>query len=207
HFLSLLLTTGSEDQKRAYLAPLITSIHMTVSLHTQVAPTDMAVLRLAFTTVLRRKGRVLDAMTDSLITLRRRLRPEEQTLLEQLASARSQLATLVLRGQSQLDPAQYRQQVAQLEVQTQKLEAQLSARSAEFRTQTQPVTLQQVQQAIPPQAALVEVVAYHPFNPQVPKRDERWGTARYVAYVLHRGGEPAWVDLGDPSPIAHAVTP
>src|SRR5262249_3342154 len=93
-----------------------------------------------------------------------------------------------------------------LQVQAQKLEAQLSASSVEFRTQIQPVTLRQVQQAIPPQAALVEVVAYQPFNPRAPKREEVWGAPRYVAYVLHQDGEPAWVDLGDAAAIDQGVT-
>ena len=59
-------------------------------------PAPPQALRLAFTTVLRRKGRVLDAMTDSLATVRRRMSLEDQQLLAQWAAARGQLATLVI---------------------------------------------------------------------------------------------------------------
>jgi tetratricopeptide (TPR) repeat protein len=68
HQLALFLATGSEEQKRAYAATLITYTDNTVTFHTHSAPSDPQALRLALTTVLRRKGRVLDAMDDSLIT-------------------------------------------------------------------------------------------------------------------------------------------
>jgi CHAT domain-containing protein len=48
------------------------------------------------TTILRRKGRALDAMTDQVAGLRRRAAPDDVRLLDALAAEQSQLATLQL---------------------------------------------------------------------------------------------------------------
>lgn len=68
---------------------------------------------------------------------------------------------------------------------------QISMRSAEFRVQSQPVTFESVQAAIPPGVALVEFVSYYPYN----AKKKEWGSRSYVAYALGNQGEPAWVDL------------
>ena len=203
--LGRLLGIGTEAEKRAYLATLAGETWTTVSLHTQSAPHHPDALRLALTTMLRRKGRVLDTMTATLDTLRRRLGPAEQNLLEPWAMAHTQLATLVRRGPGPQDPAAYRQQRARLEAQAQELEAQLSSRSAAFRTQTVPVTLTEIQQALPAEAALIEVVWYRLFQPRAALPVERWGAPHYVAYVLRHQGEPQWVDLGETAPIDREV--
>src|SRR5262249_10096473 len=90
HNLALNLTTGSERQKLAYLALFSKQTDFTLSLHARAAPDDPQALDLAFTTLLRRKGRGLDAMTDAIAALRRHATPQDQTLFDQLAEARSQ---------------------------------------------------------------------------------------------------------------------
>ena len=200
HSLALMLTLGAETQKLASVVTLRSNTDRILSLHIGFAPQDPQALRLALTTVLRRKGRVLDAMADTLATLRRHVQPEDQQLLAQWAAARGQLATLVFKGLRTMSPEAYRTQFAQLETQVQQLEAQLSARSAAFRMQTQPVTLEQVQAAIPEGAALVEMAVYTSVH-----LAPGLGSPHYVAYVLHRQGTPTWVDLGSASPIDQAV--
>ena len=204
--LALIFTTGSEAQKSAYIATLWGTTNATASLHVQAPPNNPHATRLALTTTLRRKGRVLDALTDSLLSLRQNLKPEDQTLLDQLAATRSQLATLIFKQPENIPLDQYRQQVGTLKAIADQQEATLSRRSAEFRTTSQPVTIEAVQQLIPAEASLVELVLYKPFNAKATKRGETWGTPRYVAYVLHRSGEPKWVDLGEAKTIDQAVT-
>ena len=70
-----------------------------------------------------------------------------------------------------------------------------------YRAQARPVTLDAVQAALPPGAALVEIAVYRPFNNRVAQRDKRFGAARYVAYVVRPGAQPASVDLGDVTAI------
>jgi len=198
------LAVGSESDKRAYIATISGTTYGTISLHLQAAPNNPQAARLALTTILRRKGRVLDALTDSLQTLRRHLTPEDKTLLDNLATTRSQLAALIFHKPEKLSPQEYQQQVANLKAQAESQESALARRSALFRTIAQPVTIEAVQKLIPADAALVELVLYHPFNPKA-TRDQIWGNPRYAAYILRSQGEPQWLDLGEAKTIDKAV--
>ncbi|MFN2511242.1 MAG: tetratricopeptide repeat protein [Pyrinomonadaceae bacterium] len=205
---ALILATGSEEQKRRYMSTLSSETDYTISLHLRSVPNDLSAARLALTTILRRKGRALDAMTEQLASLRRRSDPQDRALLERLDAVRSELATLVLSGPVKQSSGTERQAaVAKLEAEVQRLEAAVSARSAEFRAQSQPVTIDSVREAMPLDTALVEIASYRSFNAQAKNRLERYGPSRYAAYVLRRGSEagvveqPKWVDLGDAATI------
>jgi MYXO-CTERM domain-containing protein len=197
--LGLIIATGAEDQKLAYMASLWPLTNETLSLHAQRGLADPRAGRLALTTILRRKGRVLDAMAAGVERLRRRLAPDDQVLLDDLAAARGQLAAAILRVGS-ADPASRRAELTRLEEQVRDLEAKISGKSAEFRVQSAPVTLEGVQAALPEGAALVEIAVYTPFSATA-KPAERWGKPHYGAYVLRREGPPAFVDLGEAAVI------
>jgi CHAT domain-containing protein/Flp pilus assembly protein TadD len=206
HNLDILLAVGSERQKQDYMAKLSGTTAATISLHTKAVPNNPQAARLAFTTILRRKGRILDAFTDNLLSLRQNLKPEDQASLDKLTTTYSQLAALQYKGAGNTPLEQYRKQLTDLEAEVNKLENDLSYRSLEFRTTSQPVTTEAIQQLIPADAALVELVLYKPFNPKATKPDESWGTPRYAAYVLHRSGDLKWVDLGEAAAINQSVT-
>jgi CHAT domain-containing protein len=194
------LAAGSERQKLAYLALFSQDTDLTLSLHSQHAPNDPLALNLAFTTVLRRKGRGLDAMSDTIATLRRRATPQDQALFDQLADVRAQLAALTLKDPG-ATPDAYRAQFKPLEEKVEALEAELGARSAEFRAQSQPVTLAAIQAALPAGGALIEFAVYTPQEPRTRKNQ----APRYLAYLLAAQGQPKWVDLGDAATIDRAV--
>jgi len=203
--IALNIATGSERQKLLYLATLAGQTDSTISLHVRSAPKDRAARQLALTTILRRKGRALDAMADSISALRRRLNPQDQSLLDQLTAARTELAGLVLKGTDKGNAAQLLAETRRLEEQVERLESQISARSVEFRAQAQPVTIEAVQAAIPDNAALVEFVSFRPFDPKYKKREDQFGARRYVAYVLRHHGEPKWIELGEAKVIDEAI--
>lgn len=199
----LATATGTEEQKSAFMAmqAIANETYGAVSLHIQLAPSDPQAARLALTTILRRKGRVLDAVSGSIQALRRHLNPEDRALLDQLAKARAQFATIALNGSAKMNPAQYQVEVAKLEEQGQRLETAISARSAQSRIELQPVTLERIQAAVPIEAALVEIVSYQPFNLRYKKDSSMWGPWRYAAYALRHEGAPSWVDLGEAAAI------
>jgi CHAT domain-containing protein len=178
-------------------------------LHLRSVPNDLSAAHLALTTILRRKGRALDAMTEQLAALRKRSDPQDRALLESLDTVRTQLATLVLKGpegsSATEQQAAHQSAIAKLDAEAQRLEAAVSARSAEFRAQSQPVSIESVQAAMPAETALVEIASYRPFNAQAKNRSERYGAPRYAAYVLGTGGPPKWVDLGDAAAINNDV--
>jgi CHAT domain-containing protein len=202
--LALVLATGSEQQKQLYLDTLFGETNLTLSFHLQTAQADEGAARLALTTLLRRKGRALDAAADQVGLLRRRLPPNEQALLDQLSATRSQLATLLLQPPSAGDEAERQARVARLEAEAGRLEAEVGARSAEFRAASRPVTIDAVRAALPAGSALIELTRYHPFNFKAPL-DRGFAAARYAAYVLRPDGAPGWAELGPAEPIEHAV--
>jgi CHAT domain-containing protein/Tfp pilus assembly protein PilF len=199
--LALHLAYGSERQKLAYLALFAKETDITLSLHSQIAPDDPQALDLAFTTLLRRKGRGLDVMTDTISTLRRHATLEDKSLLDQLAEARLQLATFVLRESGASKPNTYQTQLKLLESEVEELEAKISSRSAEFRIQAQPVMLGAVQAVLPANSALVEFAVYTPQE----LRTEKELPPRYLAYILPARGQPRRVELCDAATIDHAV--
>ncbi|XYI00861.1 tetratricopeptide repeat protein [Sorangium sp. So ce1128] len=215
---AIVLTTGGDEQKRAYMATLRGSTAHAVSLHVQFASADVAARRLALTAILRRKGRVLDAMTHGLAALRRRARPEDRVLLDELSRVSAELSTLTWRGPEAQRPgqspedynngqlAQYRENLARLDAERQTLEAEIGRRSPELKAELSPVSLAQVQAAVPDGAALVELFRYRPFNPrETHAANTVWGDARYVAYVLRHSGDVAWADLGAAETIEDAT--
>ena len=96
--LDLILASGSEAQKLRYMDTFTENTDITVSMHRVSAPRDAAAQHLALTTLLRRKGRVLDAVGGALQALRDRMSDEDRAALDRLSAARAQLARLVLRG-------------------------------------------------------------------------------------------------------------
>ena len=66
--------------------------------------------------------------------------------------------------------------------------------------------LQPLQQLIPRGAALVEFVLYEPFNPEKNRlAKSRWGSPRYMAFVLKREGDAIAVDVGEARSIETSV--
>jgi CHAT domain-containing protein/Tfp pilus assembly protein PilF len=201
HNFVLNLASGSERQKLAYLDIFSQRIDFTLSLHSRAAPNDPQALNLAFTTLLRRKARGLDAMTDTIATLRRHATPQVLTLFNQFTEALSRLAALKLKEPGTAKPDFYRTQVKQLEDKVDGLEGELSAHSTEFRKQKQPVTLAAVQAALPAGSTLVEFAFYTPMEPKT----EKSRLPRYLAYLLPAQGQPKWVDLGEAALIDCAI--
>jgi CHAT domain-containing protein len=195
------LVTGSERQRLLYINRTARYLDLTLSLHTQFAPTDLLAERMALSMLLQRKGRALDAITDAIAALRRRASADDQKLLDQLTAARSQLSNATIKGAGKQSPAEHQANLKNLSEQVEKLEAELSRRSAEFRAQALPVTLGAVQTAVPDDAALIEFASYLPYDAKTQKFADR----RYVAYLLTKTGEIQWVDLGEATKIDNAV--
>jgi tetratricopeptide (TPR) repeat protein len=200
--ISAILATGSEKQKHLYLNTQSNETNLIVGLHARFAPTNAKAARLALATILRRKGRALDTMTDQIASLRRRAAPDDVRLLDAFAAALSQQANLQLSNDTRLTPADRQRRVAELETQIENLQGYISLRNAEFRAHNKAVTLDMVRRAIPPDAALIEIFAYQPYNEKVKSFYDYFGKARYVAFVLKpRTDVPQFVDLGDAAQI------
>ena len=204
--LSLNLAVGSEREKLAFVNSVSERTDRTISLHIDTASGEPEAGALAALVLLQRKGRVLDAMTDTLASLRQRTgNGDDQRLLEQLRTTTARLAHLALNGPPDMPPGERLRAIKDLEAQKEKLEAEISDRSAEFRAQSRPVTLDAVQAAIPARTALVEYAVYRPFNPKAERNSDAYGEPHYVAYVLKPHAPPRGQDLGPAKVIDEAI--
>jgi CHAT domain-containing protein/Tfp pilus assembly protein PilF len=205
HNLLLNLTAGSERQKLAYLAALSAVADRTISLHATWAPESPPARQLAAAAILRRKGRVLDVMSDSLAAIRQRSSDDDRALLDQLSDVVSRLAALVLAGRRDASPADHQHRVDDLEEQREHLERQIGRRSAEFQLRMQSAGLMEVESAIPERAALLEFATYRRFDPRLAGSDAAYQERRYVVYILRRDHDIGWRDLGDAASIDNLV--
>src|SRR6185295_11668162 len=92
--------------------------------------------------------------------------------------------------------AEHQGRIKALEEQREKLEGEVSRRSAGYYRRPQMVTLPLVQSAIPSKGVLIEFAVYRPFDPKPPSNTSRYGDPRYVAYVIRNQGPPRWTDIG-----------
>ncbi len=91
------LIVGSEAQKQTYLTSFRRSSDMLLSLHLQHLSQSSDAAHSALTTVLQRKGLLLDLFTNAPQSLRQRLDPEGRTLLDKLNRAHTQLSQLTFQ--------------------------------------------------------------------------------------------------------------
>lgn len=192
---------GSERQKLLYLSSVSDELDHIVSLHVRSAPKDRQAFRLALTSVLARKGRALDVMTDTIRMLRRDESQDEELLgkHDALVEARSRYSAMVYDGPGDEPVEKYRSEIEELAARIEKLDAEVGTRGSEFRAN--PITPEEVEAALPRDAALVEFFSYSPFD----ARKGEWDSPRYVAYILKGAGEPEYADLGDAEEIDEKV--
>jgi CHAT domain-containing protein/Tfp pilus assembly protein PilF len=204
--LPLNLAIGSERQKLAYFDPMAEDLEKLISFQAQQDAGDGAARDLAATTLIQRKGRVLDAMSDNLGSLWRRSSPEDRALLDQLKSVTSQLAALVLKGPQGLSGAEHQQRIKTLTQRREELEDEVGRRSQGYYERPDTVTLSAIRAAIPADAVLIEFAVYSPFDPKQPNESTRnFDDPRYIAYIIPGQGEVRWKDLGPARDIDAAI--
>jgi CHAT domain-containing protein len=200
------LKTGTESDHAVYFQRNGYHLDVAINFHLAYAPKSTSAAALALTTLLRRKGRVLDAAAANLATLRAKLSPDDKKLLDELASARAKLSKLHVAGPTATGEAEYAKEIAALEDQIHKLELQVSKKSASYRVVSQTVQLAAVQKMIPKDARLVEIVNYQPADPKAPySLQPKLLPRRYAAFVVGRTGTVRAADLGPVDPIDTAI--
>jgi len=196
---------GSEAQKRAALESFVSGTDRVISYNVHYAANDEGATRLGVNTVLRRKGRVLDAVSGAQQALRGRLDEETRQQFDRLRERRGQIATLMMRGPSEGESVEdYRAKIAAAQSEAAQLELTLGDRNA-VPEDLAPVELARVQAEIPEKTALVEFAVYRRFDARYKSFAQAFGEAHYVAYVVPREGSVTMVPLGPAAPIDEAV--
>lgn len=202
--ISLNLSIGSEQKKLAYLDSLSESLARTLTI-SFYAKNKTDANELALTSILRRKGRVLDEMSDTLSVLRQRFNTEDRSLLDKLNEANTKLALMVLSDTPRGTLAEQQKEINSLEEKRDQLEIEISRRAAGFYQSSKMTTLEAVRANIPDDAALIEFIVYQPLPPKKAKEPENPLPSRYAAYVVGRTGEVRMRDLGTAAEIDRAV--
>jgi len=199
------LTSGSEQQRLAYMTTVQENTDIALSLRQAVLSANTQATSFAASIVLRRKGRVLDAMATTMARFGARATPEERQLLDKLTAARGQLANLVLQpGESK--PGEREQRVKALTAEIDAVESSLAAINRDLASELQAVNLADIQKQIPADTVLIEYTRYLPFNPKVIGRANRFGAPRFAVFALRSTGAPLWVELGSAETIDTRVT-
>ncbi len=204
--LPLNLAIGSERQKFAYFGPYSHTLEKLISFHVNQPTTEREARDLAAETLLRRKGRILDAMIDSQAALRSRSTPEDLARFVELNDVTSRLAGLVLNGPKNVTLAEHQDQVDSLSREREAIEAELSRITAGQFERPAAEPLGAVTDAIPEDAVLIEFAIYSPYDPKTAlESDDSYGEPCYIAYVLSRNDEVRWKDLGTAKEMDDAI--
>lgn len=199
--LGVLSSWGSEAAKCQYAMKFWPATEQTISLHLVDCQGDEVIGRLTCEALLRRKARVEDSIVSGQAALRAGLSTEHRVLFDEETALRQNLAALTFAGRD-LDPEVRKSRYAVLVSRLEEIQSQLSEASSTYAKARAPVTLEEIQDVIPNDVALVEVVRYRPYQflGAIPEM-QRWSAPRYAAYVVHSDGTPASVDLGEVSAI------
>jgi CHAT domain-containing protein len=182
--------TGSEQARQAFSNTFLATIWFTLSLHLDHAQDEETAISLAFETWLRRKGRVLDAQSESLAVLRRNLDDEGRSLLETLSQLRGQEARLIASPPEEGFEAS-REQFEALAQQIQETEHAISQRSQAFAIQAEPVTIEAIQSRMPEGSGLLQFAIYQPWDPEL----GYFKSTHLAAYLLHADGRISGIKL------------
>lgn len=209
--LHLKLYSGSETQQLAFFEYLSGQTDQIISMQNRFSD-NKSMRELGATTVLQRKGRVQDLLTDSLSALRLRSTAADQKLLKDLSDINARLAKLVTAGakeENEKNPSvtEREAQIAELTARRETLENEISRLSAGFIEKGTPLKLDALRAEIPENAVLLEFAVYRPYKAQAAKPSEQYGNPRYAVYLLRRAGsgEVEFRDLGEAAPIETAI--
>ena len=191
-----MLAIGSERERLAYAGNALGELSKVLSFQFSIGSEEPATARLATELLLQRKGRVLDGVAHTFMRLRQASDPEDQARLDRLQVVRTEIAALVTPTPVKRRVPPAGAALARLRAEEEQLETTLSHRGALLDPDLEPVTVAAVQQALPPDAALVEYVRFRPFDPLATGSHGSWGGQRYAACVVRTTGEPEAFDLG-----------
>jgi CHAT domain-containing protein/tetratricopeptide (TPR) repeat protein len=203
--LQRVLAVGSETKRAAYAQHLQSDLHLVVSFCLALAAPRADVARFAAQMLFRRKGRVLDAIAHTLLHVRDSVRPEDRQLVARLQEVRREIAAVIAPALVTGRPTAAKERLAALRGEEERLEAELSYRGALHRPGLESITLEEIQQGLPPDGALLELLRYSVFDPTRTGKKGPWKEERYAAAVLRPAGEPAWFDLGPADAIDSQV--
>jgi CHAT domain-containing protein len=201
--ISINLAIGSERQKTAFLESLFDRTNQSVLIQTQFAPENQTALEFAAVSVLRQKGRVMDAVSNNLSAIRQHFGSEDRLLLDALNKVNTRLSELIVDRPEDETLAAYQNKIKNLSDEREKLEDEISRHAAGLYIKSAAVNLSNIQALIPPDSALVEFAVYD--SSSFDNSENKKSELRYVAYILQNQGKIKWADIGRVEEIDKSV--
>ena len=201
------LAVADEARRLAFASTLSASLHFVLSLHLRVTPRHDSIARLALTTLLRRKNRVQDLVSQSTTALRRSLPRDDHHLIDDLSDVDSQIAVLSSRGPGKLPIEAFGQQLDRLGQQRDRLWRELAKHSALVEALDHPITINDVQRTLSHGSVLIELIQYIPKYDDAGiyvRKHEPKPAPRYATYLVFPDRFD-WVDLGPAATIDEHV--
>ena len=195
------LSVGTQHQRSLYAKLTADEFNQSIALDAEKNGGPKA-RELAVAAVLQRKGRVLDALAATADLLHRRSNPDDLVLLQRLRDTSARLAAISLNVPDNAKPDAYQKQVSEIQHEKDRLEIELSRRTAGFFQPSGTAGPEAIRALIPADAALLEFVTYRP----IAAKTDSGNAERYVAYVIRQKGEPAMVPIGDAKEIDSLIS-
>ena len=132
--------------------------------------------------------------------------PELMAIFSQLQRVATQLSRLAWATPDPKQEAGWRERVAKLSAEKDRLEAELSARSAAYRQAKRQVTLDELQAALPQDSVLVDFLEYWHYTPPDKKTGAKASSVRSLAVFVVVADRPVeMVPLGAVAPVSEAI--
>jgi CHAT domain-containing protein/Flp pilus assembly protein TadD len=199
------LSIGSERQKSAFLETLTYDLRTMLALQADLLPNSQEIKATTLKLILERKGRRLDVLSNDLQVIRKNLTPQDQQIIDQLGDINAKLANQTIGGAGRDKPEIYSQRMQKIEVEKDKLEAQLSEKSSSYRSVKKSVTIESVRSSIPENALLIEFIVDTPLDRTNNLPKPKFLPSRYIVFTLNRQGEIKSKILGDKLAIDDSV--
>ncbi|MFH1092201.1 MAG: CHAT domain-containing tetratricopeptide repeat protein [Pseudomonadota bacterium] len=199
----------SEDRKTQFLAQNQTDFEAALNVVAFHLNQDQQVRREGLDLWLRRKGVILEAQKRYQEALFYTDNPEAVRLAQELAQVRARLSRQAFGGPGKEGLEAYRHDLAELDKEKERLEAELARFSQAFarRQMVKKADSRQVAAALPPDTVLLEFVQLGQFNFKAKGREPKWSAPHYLAFVLP-AGQPDKIELthlGEAKPIDEAI--
>lgn len=202
-----------ERHNLTMLERLQSDLHLSLTVAAMTQGRDAEARNVAFTSLLRRKGLVLEVVAARRAAMRKLAQtdPGLADRIKQLAEIESELATLERQPPTPAEKAAHAKRISELVESSDHRQVAISLHlpigggAAEVVKQSNAVTIKSVQNALPKDGALIEIVRFRPVQGKATNERNRWGEARYAAFVLKHTDEPAFIDLGDAATIERVV--
>ncbi len=207
HLLREMASTSLERHNLTMLDRLTSDLKLSLSVVAMTNGHDSEARKLALTSLLRRKGLVLEVVAAHRAAVHKQADkdPALEERVKQLQEIEAELAALERKPPAPAERAAYAKRISELVDSSDHRHMAISLHlppgggAAEVVKQSNAITIEAVQAALPADGALLEIVRFKPVRANATNELARWGEARYAAFVVKHADEPIFVDLGEAS--------